>query len=88
MFWYLIMQQTYPITYSAADHWLGLTDEVIDDVWTWYDTDVIAEYTDWYPGQPDQKRNADCAAFKYGYDFRWADDACSLLLKKPVCEIE
>ena len=37
---------------TAAHYWIGLTDEMIENEYVWIDTDVVAEYTDWDDGQP------------------------------------
>lgn len=73
---------------TGSDHWLGLTDEVIEDIWKWYESNTKPEFTDWYPGGPNQGRIADCASFHAAFDFRWADEPCSERMYQPICELK
>ncbi|XP_052761681.1 C-type lectin domain family 10 member A-like [Mya arenaria] len=66
-------------------HWIGLTDDVIEGLWKWHDTDQVATFTNWYPGQPDGHRNANCASIRAALKFKWTDQGCQESYK-PLCE--
>ncbi|XP_053378765.1 perlucin-like [Mercenaria mercenaria] len=73
---------------TAGTSWLGLSDMDIEGLWKWYDSNELAGYTDWYPGQPDKGDGEDCAAFAdYHSDhaYLWEDYPCDRL-HHPVCE--
>ncbi|XP_052762164.1 asialoglycoprotein receptor 2-like [Mya arenaria] len=66
--------------------WIGLTDEDIEGVWKWFDTDTVASFTDWQPNDH-ATADQDCVVMYYGYDFKWADTWCSRVnLYPPICE--
>ncbi|XP_052765778.1 C-type lectin-like [Mya arenaria] len=67
--------------------WIGITDEDIEGVWKWFDTDNVASFTDWQPN--DHSHNdEDCAIFVSVYDFKWADTPCNTpnTVFPPICE--
>ncbi|XP_060590473.1 C-type lectin domain family 17, member A-like [Ruditapes philippinarum] len=65
--------------------WLGMTDELIEGTWQWFDNDQIANFTDWHPGQPDAVPE-DCAVFYNSFNFNWADISC-ISNYRPICEV-
>ena len=72
-------------TFSAPNHWLGITDELVEGVWTWKVGGSRINYTDWRPQQPDNWHgNEDCAIFEAS-DYRWDDEPCTNN-NMPLCE--
>ena len=65
---------------------MGLTDENIDGNWKFTDTDTIAKFTDWSPGEPTGGAMDKCALFYMEADFAWADQTCTDLKYQPICE--
>ncbi|XP_045180540.2 hepatic lectin-like [Mercenaria mercenaria] len=69
--------------------WIGLTDELAEGMWQWYDTQEIANFTDWNPTEPNNngpgQGQEDCATFWDIFDFKWADLPCTSKFS-PVCE--
>ena len=57
---------------------MGLTDEMIEGVWQWVDTDEKMTFSDWVPGEPNNYQNMqeDCAVLIYYEDFKWNDMLC------------
>ncbi|XP_052761682.1 C-type lectin domain family 10 member A-like [Mya arenaria] len=66
-------------------HWIGLNDDVIEGLWKWHDTDKVPTFTNWYPGQPDGHRNANCAIIHASLHYKWSDQGCQESYK-PLCE--
>ena len=75
--------------FSDEVYWMGLTDEKIEGVWVYYDTQTKPNFTDWDWNQPnDLGHHEDCARFdnRLGADYKWNDDSCNAL-HEPICEI-
>ncbi|XP_060555133.1 C-type lectin domain family 17, member A-like [Ruditapes philippinarum] len=66
--------------------WMGLTDELIEGTWKWFDNGQTANFTDWHPGEPNGGSAEECAVFYIGFDFAWVDTPC-LLNNYPICEL-
>ncbi|XP_060558855.1 C-type lectin domain family 10 member A-like [Ruditapes philippinarum] len=66
-------------------HWIGLTDGVTEGIWKWSDTDTVATYSNWSPGEPNGGKSANCAVIRSDFHYNWTDDPCSSLYK-AVCE--
>lgn len=66
---------------------MGLSDAKIEGVWVWVDNNEVANYTGWYPGEPNSfnGQNEDCASFSYLTQFSWADFYC-LTKEGFICE--
>ena len=64
---------------TAAHYWIGLTDEMIENEYVWIDTDVVAEYTDWDGGQPNDWHSQ----VRLNYLF---NISVSQSIKQSVCE--
>ncbi|XP_060567279.1 perlucin-like protein [Ruditapes philippinarum] len=73
-------------TLKDTNHWIGLTDEVLEGTWKWYSNDSIATgFTDWGTGQPNDHRHGNCAAIWASFQYKWVDESCTHLFK-PLCE--
>ncbi|XP_052762419.1 hepatic lectin-like [Mya arenaria] len=74
---------------SATAWWIGLTDENVEGLWKWHDTDTLATFTDWFPGEPSNGgNNEDCASIYVREGFHWNDVNCQLFKYYPICEIQ
>ncbi|XP_053383033.1 C-type lectin mannose-binding isoform-like [Mercenaria mercenaria] len=73
--------------YKDPRHWIGLTDEIVENAWVWYENDKPATFTDWGSRQPDQGRTANCVAIWASYKYQWVDEPCTHLFK-PLCEMK
>ncbi|KAL4223584.1 CD209 antigen-like protein [Mactra antiquata] len=74
---------------NSNRHWIGLTDEVIEGIWTWYHNGERATYTDWHPTQPDRGADSNCANIlsTAPYAYHWLDDTCTSQFR-VICEKE
>jgi hypothetical protein len=91
--------QIYALTYNILNlgpiqYWIGITDEITENVWQYYDSGKVATFYDWSPGEPDGTQAfdgnavADCAVFDPYLNFQWRDEDCSpYQVSEPVCEI-
>ncbi|KAL4224131.1 C-type lectin (CTL) or carbohydrate-recognition domain (CRD) [Mactra antiquata] len=70
---------------KAPTHWIGLTDELIEDVWKLYPSEVNAPFLDWYPGEPNQGNGANCAAIYETFGYHWIDEPCAHH-HRAICE--
>ncbi|XP_045182115.2 perlucin-like protein [Mercenaria mercenaria] len=71
--------------FKANSWWMGLTDEEIEGVWKWFDTEEVTSITDWGTNQPDNSGGEDCVIFYEGFDYHWADVSCTQNYV-PLCE--
>ncbi|KAJ8322381.1 hypothetical protein KUTeg_000852, partial [Tegillarca granosa] len=58
------------------DFWIDGTDEAVEGTWKYGSTGSIFVFTDWYPGQPNNYYNQDCAGLYRSFNFRWDDFSC------------
>ncbi|KAH3713106.1 perlucin-like protein [Dreissena polymorpha] len=68
--------------------WMGLSDDDIEGLWKWVGSGDRPTYTDWYPGEPNNAKNEDCAIFDgvNNRNFMWVDYGCGFLCYS-ICEI-
>ncbi|KAH3752331.1 perlucin-like protein [Dreissena polymorpha] len=76
------------MTLKAPRHWIGLTDEVSEGIWTLYPSEKVATFLDWsHWSQPNDGIYANCAAFFAGdHDYHWVDEPCGREFN-PICEM-
>jgi C-type mannose receptor len=68
---------------GGGKYWIGLNDRVSEVSFVWASGET-ARYRNWYPGEPNDNGNQDCAQF-YGRDGTWDDDFCDES-KRGICE--
>eukprot|EP00105_Crassostrea_gigas_P029096 XP_011450931.1 PREDICTED: perlucin [Crassostrea gigas] len=61
---------------ATGSFWIGLTDILVEGEWVWMSTQTIAQYTNWWPGEPNNRNIEDCAV-STGSLFHWNDVSCS-----------
>ena len=90
---YLTDAHTLPYVFKSVAYWINLSDSLQEGTWVWNDTGRVADYTNWYLGEPNNVGgNEDCAVLS-GSDFyfvNWYDVNCEkgFWNAKPICEIE
>lgn len=62
---------------STHDFWIDGTDADVEGSWKYGSTGSILGFTDWYPGEPNDDQNQDCAGLYRSYNFRWEDGFCN-----------
>lgn len=75
--------------------WLGITDEITEGNWLKYFDGIDAdqesvEFTNWNSGEPNNRRNEDCATGNWRRDTRyvWNDLNCNRARLKHVIEVQ
>ncbi|XP_060602690.1 perlucin-like [Ruditapes philippinarum] len=60
--------------------WVGATDVAIEGILAWYTNHkpITDGYTNWYPGQPTNANNQDCAVLWGKSGYTWHDHHCEL----------
>ncbi|XP_052812249.1 perlucin-like protein [Mya arenaria] len=66
--------------------WLGITDEGSEGVWYWFDTNTLAEFTDFHPGDGGPHIIEDCAVYDPSVAYQWVDISCEKQAYLPLCE--
>ena len=70
----------------STSFWIGGTDDAIEGIWTWHDTNKPLTYFDWSPGQPQNRTSEDCLCLFGLHDFRWDDAHCATEMFHFICE--
>jgi hypothetical protein len=70
--------------YFGGPFWLGLSDRAEEGVWAWVDGTPV-DFTQWWPGEPNDSGSEDCAGSNFGDWGWWNDYNCSTGLPF-VCE--
>ncbi|XP_062604710.1 perlucin-like protein [Saccostrea cucullata] len=70
---------------SSVDFWMGMTDLVAEGHWRWMSTQSNATFMDWYPGEPNNGNDEDCATFGINYSWHWNDVDCTAKMNY-ICE--
>lgn len=74
---------------GGALMWLGITDQVSEKEWYYYDSKEPVQFLLWSQGQPNGGALENCAVMKGGtFQGTWADNACRKSFKFcPVCRV-
>merc|ERR1712241_931157 len=63
---------------DGTAYWLGLTDLAHEGTYRWQESHLVAEYTNWYPGGPNDLDAQDCVFKCFYYDNPgWHDAPCT-----------
>ncbi|XP_062372822.1 C-type lectin domain family 6 member A-like [Sardina pilchardus] len=81
------------VNVDDISYWIGLTDSVEEDNWSWVDNTAFNSHSDfWYDKEPDNwiedgkhPEGEDCAHMKDGHNGRFMDAFC-FHNKKRICE--
>ena len=64
-----------------VNYWLGATDAASEGTWRWQETHQNVDYSNWYPGQPNNRDYEDCLIKVYSelfrYNGKWHDIDCN-----------
>ena len=70
----------------TTSFWVGGTDDAIEGLWKWHDTNKPLTYFNWWPGQPDNRSSEDCLCLCGMHGFTWDDAHCALETFHFICE--
>ncbi|XP_033731873.1 perlucin-like protein [Pecten maximus] len=75
---------------SDDNYWLGGSDMFVEGDWRWMNSDQRINYTNWYPGEPNnyQNHSEDCVVVYINnhQQYRWDDRKCTEK-NNFICEI-
>ena len=74
------------ISQNSETWWIGLTDSENEGTWKWAHSGIIATYTSWTSGQPDDadySQDFGCLQIRYNYDW----DDCYGTAANPICQL-
>jgi len=60
---------------DGNDFWIGLNDIAVEGTFRWQDG-TLPSYTNWYPGEPNQRNNEDCVQIWGSRGRQWNDGHC------------
>ncbi|XP_061589669.1 macrophage mannose receptor 1 [Cololabis saira] len=68
-------------------HWIGLNDQVVENVWEWSDGSPFIQYLSyWMPNQPDNYQDAEhCGQVVGSYFGQWNDENCGVK-RRYICK--
>ncbi|XP_076083529.1 CD209 antigen-like protein D [Mytilus galloprovincialis] len=69
----------------GGSFWLDGTDEYSEGQWEWASTGDALDYSNWYPGEPNNDGGEDCLMTGGGYKTLWNDGHCESHFKF-ICE--
>lgn len=61
------------------------TDEYSEGQWEWASTGYALDYSNWYPGEPNNDGDEDCLVTGGNFKTLWNDDKCGSH-NKFICE--
>ncbi|XP_019646770.1 PREDICTED: CUB and sushi domain-containing protein 2-like [Branchiostoma belcheri] len=68
----------------------GLTDVHQEGLWIWDDNVPLGDFRAWFPGEPNNAGNEDCAEYfseSHSYSNTWNDGPCSRDDRKFICQV-
>ncbi|KAL4218234.1 hypothetical protein ACF0H5_022970 [Mactra antiquata] len=77
--------QSYLRDFKEPNHWIGLTDIIIDGSWNHYPSETASTYFNWGAGQPNGHKGSNCAAIWASFSYNWVDEPCTNKFR-PLCE--
>ncbi|XP_063405664.1 perlucin-like protein [Mytilus trossulus] len=69
----------------GGSFWLDGTDEYSEGKWEWASTGYALDYSNWYPGEPNNDGDEDCLMTGDSFKALWNDDNCGSH-QKFICE--
>ncbi|XP_062589492.1 C-type lectin domain family 17, member A-like [Saccostrea cucullata] len=73
--------------HDARFYWIGISDLIEEDRWIYSSDQQPIAVNDFYPGEPNQHTDANCAALWDTGHGKWADEPCGHVFRF-VCEAE
>ena len=67
-------------------YWIGLDDLANEGRFIWAESHEVAEYTNWWPGQPDNSAGIEDCTYKTVETWAngWNDDQCIVTIYEPI----
>ena len=61
--------------YPTVCIYIGLYQRTNED-WVWHETGKVADFVDFYPGEPNDMNTEDCVVMYRDLSYGWADYSC------------